>query len=177
MINLDHNFINELYSKFSSIDFWKLFQNFDCQHDQRKLAKSQAWWLKFARDHSPIFGVSTCVLGQPISRSPTMPRRNPLRYASHAVSTKVRIILEIPRIHVVPARTCRAATVPRTTDRNGMLGTDRVPVYRRFGWHFHFFVPSFPSLRREIKLSSLILTTLFFFNVQNYPFEFCLEFF
>lgn len=90
---------------------------------------------------SPIFRVSTCVLGQPISwSSMTVPRRNLLRYASHAVSTQVRVILEIPRIHVVSARTSGTATVSRAADGNGMLGTDRVPVYRRFRWHFHSFV-------------------------------------
>lgn len=69
-----------------------------------------------------------------------MPRRNLLRYASHAVPTQVRVILEIPRIHVVSARTSGTATVSRAADGNGMLGTDRVPVYRRFRWHFHSFV-------------------------------------
>lgn len=87
------------------------------------------------KNHSPIFGVGTRVLGEATSRSVAMmARRRLLRHAGHAVSAKVRVILEIPRIHVVPAR--RAATVPGATDRNG---TDRVPVYRRFGWHFHFF--------------------------------------
>ena len=78
-----------------------------------------------------------------------------MRHAGHAVSAKVRVILEIPRIHVVPAR--RAATVPGATDRNG---TDRVPVYRRFGWHFHFF----------FKIFTKFSTVLLFPKIN--PFEF-----
>lgn len=128
------------------IDFWKFFQNRSLDFDRSKessIVKTEEepripleprgiWRLK---NHSPIFGVGTRVLGEATSRSVAMmARRRLLRHAGHAVSAKVRVILEIPRIHVVPAR--RAATVPGATDRNG---TDRVPVYRRFGWHFHFF--------------------------------------
>lgn len=80
-----------------------------------------------------------------------MVSRRLLRQARNAVTTQVRVVLQVPRVHIVPAGASGAAA------GRGALGTNRVPINRGLPRHFHVSVISvalLPFLFKNFSLKS-----------------------